>query len=242
MYNLLTQLNIKFITQLNSKQFSWCDKYKYDFYLEDYNIIIETHGIQHYREKASWGKESEIQKQNDNYKRQLALNNNVNIYIEIDCSKSELKFIKNSILNSKLAELFDLSKIDWNKCEEYALSNIVKEVCNSWNNKKENETTTDIAIKYNVSNTAVRTYLHKGNKLGWCKYDSKKEKSVVSIRNGKKNIKKIKCIYIDEIFNSMKEACDKYNVNISSMSACCHGKRDTAGKLPDGTQLVWTFV
>lgn len=51
MYSLLKGLNIDFITQLSRKQFSWCDKYKYDFYIPNINAIIEVHGRQHYMEE-----------------------------------------------------------------------------------------------------------------------------------------------------------------------------------------------
>src|SRR5574344_202584 len=45
------------------------------------------------------------------------------------CRKSELEYIKNNIFESKLNEIFDLSKIKWDECEEFALSNRVKEAC-----------------------------------------------------------------------------------------------------------------
>ena len=45
MYNLLEQSNINFETQYSPQ---WGNGHRYDFYLPDYNIIIETHGEQHY--------------------------------------------------------------------------------------------------------------------------------------------------------------------------------------------------
>ena len=41
MYSLLKQLEIKFI---HHKTFNWSQNKEYDFYLPDYNAIIETHG------------------------------------------------------------------------------------------------------------------------------------------------------------------------------------------------------
>ena len=41
------------------------------------------------------------------------------IGIVIDCKYSELNYIKRNILDSRLNEIFDLSIIDWLKCEEF---------------------------------------------------------------------------------------------------------------------------
>ena len=48
--NILNKLSIKFKFQLNKSDFVWCDKYRYDFYLPEYNCIIETNGVQHYED------------------------------------------------------------------------------------------------------------------------------------------------------------------------------------------------
>ena len=48
MYKLLEQLNVKFIYQLTKQTLKWVSSYRYDFYLPELNIIIETHGSQHY--------------------------------------------------------------------------------------------------------------------------------------------------------------------------------------------------
>lgn len=174
--NLLTQLNVKFQTQLSSSTFEWCEKYRYDFYLPDYNCIIETHGIQHYEEVKRGGVRTLAEEQeNDRIKRELVLLNDIEYYIELDCRYSDLEWIKNSILNSKLNELFDLSKIDWLKCEEFALKNVAKVICDYWNNKEENETTVDLGNIFNLERKAIVRYLKKGVKLGWCNYDPKEE-------------------------------------------------------------------
>ena len=145
--NILNQLKIDFITQLSYKNFEWCNDKKYDFYLPEYNTIIEAHGEQHYTKSFfnAGGKTLEEEQENDRVKKELALANGINKYIVIDCRRSEMEWIRGSILNSELAKLFSLSKIDWIKCEKFALPNLVKEVCEYWNNKEEWETTVTIA-------------------------------------------------------------------------------------------------
>ncbi len=52
-YSMLCELNIDFITQLSHITFSWCEKYKYDFYIPSINTIVEVHGRQHYFDEES---------------------------------------------------------------------------------------------------------------------------------------------------------------------------------------------
>lgn len=171
----LNQLNVEFQSQLTKTTFEWCGDKRYDFYIPEYNMIIEAHGIQHY-EDCNWGKACDIQ-ENDRIKKELAKENGIEHYVVIDCRYSELEWIKNSILNSKLVDMLNLSKIDWLKCEEFALKNIVREVCDYWNNKEEWETTTTIAENNEWGIRSVITvikYLKKGTILGWCNYNPKR--------------------------------------------------------------------
>lgn len=52
---------------------------------------------------------------------------------------------------------------------------------------------------------------------------------------------KIICVTTGEVFNSAKEAGDKYNRNRTNITKVCKHKAKSAGKLPDGTKLVWMY-
>ena len=54
--------------------------------------------------------------------------------------------------------------------------------------------------------------------------------------------KKVICIITGEIFNSLREASNYYNVAKGSISHCCKGKLKSAGKLSDGTKLQWKYL
>ena len=56
--------------------------------------------------------ESKTKLKIDLYKQNLALINGIENYIIIDCSKSDLDYIKPNILKSKLNEMFDLNNIN----------------------------------------------------------------------------------------------------------------------------------
>lgn len=162
-------------------------------------MIIETHGIQHYEENKNWTMSLEEVQENDKIKEQLAKDNGIEHYIVIDCRYSELEWIKNNILNSELNKLFDLSNINWLKCEEFALKNIVKEVCEYWNNKNDEESTTDLGKIFGYDRTTIRNYLKKGTKLGWTSYDSEVEAK----KTNKNNTKQV-LVYKDNILLSEK--------------------------------------
>ena len=208
--SVLMQLESEFQTQLSKSTFEWIGEKRYDFYLHSLNMIIETHGLQHYEENTNFKMSLKEVQENDLYKKQMAEKNGIKNYIVIDCRRSDLEWIKNSILNSKLNEFFDLSKIDWLKCEEFALKNIVKEVCDYWNNKEEWETVVTIANdnKWGIKDrNTIRKYIKKGVELGWCHYHPREEymKAMRRKENSAKRIKIFKGGILLEIFESCHE-------------------------------------
>ena len=230
MINVLEQLDIEYIFQLTKTTFDWCEDKRYDFYIPSLNTIIETHGMQHYED--CWGKAKDVQ-ENDRIKYELALQNGIKDgdYVVIDCRYSDAEWIKNSILNSKLNELFDLSEIDWIECGKKAQKNLVKEVCDYWNNKEEWETTKTLAEIFGLSKVTIFEYLKKGAELGWCEYDAKEEK----IKNGKANGKRVVMYDLDGSFiaeyPSTKELARRFfaetgiKLSQSTISEVCNGKR-----------------
>lgn len=55
-------------------------------------------------------------------------------------------------------------------------------------------------------------------------------------------IKKIICITTNEIFNSIKEASIKYNINASNITLCCQHKYSKAGKHPETKEpMIWMY-
>lgn len=195
--SLLNQLNINYITQYSP---NWSNNKRYDFYfeLDNKKYIIETHGLQHYTENGfNAHKENRLrnERQNDKYKKEIALTNGINTYIELDCRKSKLEYIKNSIINSELNKTFDLSNIDWLKCEEFALNNRIKEVCDYWklhNNENNEELTTgDLGKIFNLNSATISNYLKRGNYFNWCNYNAKEEMLKITINTSKINKSKL---------------------------------------------------
>lgn len=248
MLKVLEQLNVKFEIQLSKSIYKWCQEYKYDFYFElnNKNYIIETHGIQHYSKSFysnKKGRSLDKEKENDKLKKELALKN-INEYIIIDCRISDLEFIKSNILKSELNNIFDLTKIDWLKCHEFALCNLVKIVCNY---KKLNPdlSTVDIGKIMKLGASTVKKYLKSGSQLGWCFYDAKKERSNAGKkRKGENNhmSRKVICLNTLEVFNTGIDASKKYNINNNNICLCCQGKRNWAGiYINTEEKLKWMY-
>ena len=122
---IFTQLKIPYIRELRRKHFSWCKNYRYDLYFESDNsaYIVEMDGGLHNGEKL------EVDKIKDN----LAMANGVEV-IRIDCDypkvENRLSYIKNSLLESKLSTIIDLSKVDWDVTNAKLLNeNLTKKIC-----------------------------------------------------------------------------------------------------------------
>lgn len=172
MYSVLQQLNIDFEYQ---KTINFNSKFKYDFYIPSINCIIETHGLQHYKEFKR-GRSLQEEQNNDKNKEIFAKENKISNYIVIDCSCSELEYIKNSIINSNLPKLLNFieNDINWNKCCQDSLKSLVKVACDLFNKKLN---VIEISKILKLSDSTIRHYLHKGNKIQLCKYNGRNTKS-----------------------------------------------------------------
>lgn len=54
--------------------------------------------------------------------------------------------------------------------------------------------------------------------------------------------KRILCTTTGIIYSGQREAAKKLNISQGSISQCCNGTRNFAGKSIDGTPLVWRFI
>lgn len=220
----------------------WREGKSYDnyFILNGNEYIIENHGLQHYAD-TSRGRTYLQEKENDHKKKELALANEIleENYIVIDCRYSNLEYIKNSILSSKLSQIFDLKDIDWLHCFELSLKNLVKTVCEMWNTGE--YTTTDIQKKLKLGKTTIRRYLRQGEKLQWCFYNTRLERLKCQKLASEACRIPIVCINNGEHFNSIREASKIYNISEGCIALCCRGISTFAGiNKATGEKLVWT--
>ena len=182
MFNVLDQLkNLKTIENFETeKTFDWF-RYEFkgklrkgflDFYFEvnHKKYGIEMDGSFHGKDNKMSGQTKEESKYIDDEKDRLCQEYDIKV-IRIDCEKSELEHIINNILQSELPNLlnFNESDIDWLQCNKFALSSLVKTVCEIWNSGIKN--TKEISNITKISQGVVITYLKQGDKINLCNYD-----------------------------------------------------------------------
>lgn len=232
MFSILTNLNINFETE---KCFKWCKfglngkNYtgRYDFYFiyNNQKYIIEMDGYFHFNDNIMNGQTKEESNLIDIEKDRLARDHDI-IPIRIDSQKSEFNYIKASVFNSKIYNIFNLCLIDWELCNRESVTSLKIKSCELWNSyhnvKKISET-------MKKSESTIRNWLNSCASFGMCDYNPLTNRRVF-------------CFETNEIFNSITDASNKYNIMSSSISTCCKGKYKYAGKLPDGTKLHWRYI
>lgn len=188
-YSFLDQLNEIYGFEYLEHEYSpeWIGRKSYDNYFI-YNCkeyILEMDGGFHFNDNNLSGQTKEESKTIDNYKDTMAKEHGIEV-IRIDCNygnNNKLKYIKQNILNSKLSELFDLTKLDWIKCEGFSLNNLVKVTC-AYKKNNPNIDTTEIANIMNLDVTTIIKYLKKGVIQGWCEYIPKTKLEVEIFKDG----------------------------------------------------------
>lgn len=203
--NILDQLNINYRRQLTCTIFDWVGRYMYDFYLYDYNTIIETHGNQHYSTSTfsfKGGRTYLEEIENDKNKKELALKNSISNYIILDCRKSNIEWIKQSVMNSLLPTLLDfhVDDISWDECEKFAMNSLMMEVIDCYNNT--NYSPLQLEKELGIGHCAIRNYLQRGNKLGLCNYNTYGEAKYV-------HCKPLRCVENGFEYLGARECRDK---------------------------------
>lgn len=227
-YELLLQLNCEFI---HDRTIYWSEGKRYDFYIPKFNTIIETHGIQHYENSFIRYSNRNIrtvdeEKQNDEYKKDLALFNGIKHYIQLDCKMSDCDYIKNSIINSELNDLFDLSVIDWDKCLQSTFKSNVILCANLWNDGM--KSTKDIARFTGIDISSVIPYLKKASKVGLCDY-------VKNYEQNRNRYKRLLCVETEKIYEYIN-CVEEDGYNKSYISKCLHHKNGVA------YGMHWRFI
>lgn len=145
----------------------------YDAYIvkDGLSYTIEMQGIQHYG--GAWNRNRDIEavKAEDAYKVQASISNGA-IPIVIDARYSSFDFIVANIQNSILNSLFDMTLVDWELCEQIALSNTVRYVADCY---LENPMSAyKLSQRVKLSHSATHKYLKRATELGWINYEPQK--------------------------------------------------------------------
>lgn len=195
----------------------------YDFYIPSLNIIIETHGGQHYKKSgfSSYGGRSlEEEIENDEIKKNLALKNNISNYIVIDCRKSTINWIKRSIINSNLKKYIDFQQVDWKICEKVARQGMVYKVCQLWS---QGISIKQLSKEYSLTTSTITSYLNIGKKIGLCNYNGERSKASLI---GKQIIN----VDTKEEYLTVNEAARAIGVHSNALHCCINNPNKSCKK------------
>lgn len=178
-FSFLEQLKLDFQYQYSPE---WIEKKRYDFYIPSKNLIIEVDGGIGHGHRYTFGKYSmdelvEI----DKYKEEQASKHNLKV-VRINAQPSTYKNLVKSI-KEELTAYFDISKVEFLKCDEFGLKNLIKDICTQWDSKNDIQFLVDT---YKLSDVTIRNYLKRGANIGWCNYDPKRQIDKNILRSGQK--------------------------------------------------------
>ena len=193
-YALLQSLNISFMWQATNTNLKWIENnIRYDFYLPDYNCIIETHGGQHYvRQRRQCSRTLEEEQENDIKKKNMALRNGIKNYVVINCYNSHAYKMEENIIESNLLNIIGVNVFDinWKYCLERSTVNLIKEICEYYNLHQE-LTLSEIGNVFSFGRQAISHFLNQGNVLGWCNYNSEESRNKSNRERGLQRSKPI---------------------------------------------------
>ena len=217
--SLLKELAIDYEYQYSPR---WSNNKKYDFYIPSLNCIIETHREQHYKNNCGkWNSDGEIQK-NDLLKEEFAKNNGIAKYFALDCRESSLAFIKESICQSNLLELFKVEKeqIRWEVIQEKSIKNLVYEAISLKNDF--NYSIEQISNRMKLSKDTIYRYFRISKELGLIEYNGRQETKKALIIASEKKQRKIRCVELGVETDSIVKMVEyfKDNMNISLTRSC----------------------
>lgn len=231
MYHLLIQLGIDFI---HNQKIKWSNNKRYDFYIPSLNLIIETHGRQHSVKgfDSFGGRTLQEEQENDNYKRDLAIKNGIKHYIEIDCRYSDFDYIKNSVLNSELNNLFILSNVNWTEVNIKIQKSINYDILELWNKHELNLKEISLIVK--IGSRTISKVLQNFDKLELCIYDTNRGRK----KEGKKKIKSVYQFDSEMDFikkwNSSSEIQDTLKYLSHSVNVACNKQKTYRG-------FIWRY-
>lgn len=210
--------NLGFVSQVR-------DLYKghiFDFVNYEKRIIVETHGMQHYKEDVHWGSMNAYEKTSlsDMNKRKWCKRNNYTL-IELDCRKSDFEFITHNINKSILPNVEESEINDILQLIEYEGKYDIKNIIYLYSEVK--KLPHEIGVIHNCSVTTIRNILAKNN------IDTRSKE------------KQVRCITTGVIYKSVKEAAELTGTHSSQVSQACNGKVKSSGKDKHGNKLYWEW-
>jgi ribosomal protein S27E len=200
----------------------WAEGRRYDFYLPDYNLIIETHGVQHYKDANNFYGDVKERQKIDKSKERAAKLHGYKYYV-VDCAHSDINYIEESMKTIGLIDALKLVITDEQRLRAY----VDDERAYCWQLYNEGKDINYIAKVVHHDIRCVREYLKTGAKLGLCTYRKNRKVAQVDSITGK----------IEHVFDMAKDASDSLHVPNTTLLRWCY----QGGKIlyKDKYRIIW---
>ena len=214
------------------------------------------------------GQSKDIIKRWRDHKTRLRSGNHVNIHLQNSWNKygegafefSVVEVCKKNfdVLNER--EVYWINKLDaLNDSKGYNIASGGNNSYAMYGKSKEELT----KIYKKIAEARLKTWRIKGNPRKGSKLSEVQKKKISESLKGEKNFnfgkkrpehskamkginnpraRKVKCITTGEVFECIKFASEKYKINDKGIINCCRGNQKSAGKLEDGTKLIWEYI
>lgn len=212
-------LKVKGIKYEYQKVFKDLPNRRFDFYLPESNTVIETHGIQHYKESGNWDFK-ETQK-SDKIKKEYCQKHNIKLII-INSSKSNFQFMKKAINKTKELEPIQDNEVNLilqniEEIRNYPVKKII-------DMNKKGKNTKEIENELDVPQATVLNILNRHN------LSAKRKKAV-------------RCRTTGEEFESIVEAQKKYHAPNIGKACKSKSRRAFSGRHPEtNMKLKWEYI
>ena len=244
MFNSLLQIENRLDFLEREYNPNWCRfHYKdsvhkgiYDIYfgIDGNKYIIEMDGGFHNKDNQMNGQTVEDSRYIDHQKDLLAKEHNIKV-IRIDSDyidfEDRYEFLMKNIKDSELKNILPIDLINFDESNIKSQKSLLIEACKLWDCGYK---AFEIVDELHIHKSSLSRYLKTGQKYGLCHEYSTKNSSARSIG------RKVVCVNTAEIFNTIKDAEEYYNVN--GIGNCCEGKTYSAGKHKETNEkLYWLF-
>ena len=210
---------------------------RFDFYIPHLNICIETHGVQHFSNSSSLF-DYERTKKSDEKKREFCLANNIRL-IEVDCSRSEVDYIRNSIKKNEQLDFLKVSEQAFQHAEDFIKTNtspLKKRVVDLYYQGK---SYSEIYEETGVVRSSASSFLKQ---FGIDTGETMKKRKMQSPK-GRRMMRPVVCINTKKVFPSITRTSGVGGLKgCTSVVKALTNVQKTAGKHPvTGERLKWMY-
>lgn len=251
--SMLSQLDVQNVEYEYSP--SWLGYYSFDNYFEvnGSKVLLEADGGVGHGYKVFGSNKTDTEGiKRDEIKDKMSQERGL-LVIRIDCNYKDYNkcgYIKRNILNSELANIVDLSVIDWDKCHADALSSLVYKSANMYN---DGYSIGDIAQNIGYSSGTITGWLKQAKDVGLCDYNQTEAR-----KRGRKYLyiavnQYTKDGIFVQAYKCLTDAFLATGINATAISRCCRKEkyfRSAGGFLwffaddsdqPDKTKIIQTI-